>query len=146
MLGSVRSRGRALVLAVMAALAVAAPAPAQVPEVVDPDLAVRAAATGLSQPTSIAFLGRHDMLVLEKASGQVKRIVDGQVRGVVLDLAVNSASERGLLGIALHPRFRRNGWVYLFWSESKTGADSTGLDGVMLPCGGLTPSFDTLAT
>ena len=64
------------------------------------------------------------MLVLEKASGQVKRIVDGQVRGVVLDLAVNSASERGLLGIALHPKFRRNGWVYLFWSQSRSGADS----------------------
>src|SRR3712207_8400397 len=57
--------------------------------------------------------------VLEKASGQVKRVVDGEVRGVVLDLAVNSASERGLLGIALHPRFRRNGWVYLFWSEDR---------------------------
>ena len=37
---------------------------------------------------------------------------------------MNSASERGLLGIALHPKFRRNGWVYLFWSESRTGADS----------------------
>jgi aldose sugar dehydrogenase len=72
------------------------------------------------------------MLVLEKASGRVKRVVDGQVRGVVLDLAVNSASERGLLGIALHPKFRSNGWVYLFWSESRTGADSLTLDGVRL--------------
>src|SRR3712207_5019176 len=70
--------------------------------------------------------------VAEKATGQVKRVVDGQVRGVVLDLAVNSASERGLLGIALHPRFRRNGWVYLFWSESSTGADSTALEAVRL--------------
>ena len=48
------------------------------------------------------------------------------VPDTVLDLAVNSNSERGLLGIALHPKFKRNGWVYLFWSESKTGADSTG--------------------
>ncbi len=50
----------------------------------------------------------------------------------MLDLAVNSASERGLLGIALHPKFRSNGWVYLFWSESRTGADSLTLDGVRL--------------
>ena len=49
---------------------------------------------------------------------------------MVLDLPVNSASERGLLGIALHPKFRRTRWVYLFWSESKTGADTTTLDGV----------------
>jgi glucose/arabinose dehydrogenase len=132
MLCNLRSRARAVALAVAAPLALAAPVPAQEPEVVDPDLAVTPAVTGLSQPISIAFLGRDDMLVAEKASGQVKRVVDGEVRRVVLDLAVNSASERGLLGVALHPRFRRNGWVYLFWSESRTGADSAGLDGVRL--------------
>ena len=55
-----------------------------------------------------------------------------QVQGTVLDLAVNSNSERGLLGIALHPKFKKNGWVYLFWSQSKTGADSTAGDGVRL--------------
>jgi glucose/arabinose dehydrogenase len=122
---------RAIVLAVAWPLALAAAA-AQEPELVDPDLAVRSAASGLNQPVSMAFLGRGDMPVLEKASGQVKRVVNGQTTGVVLDLPVNSASERGLLGIALHPKFRRNGWVYLFWSESRTGADSTALDGVRL--------------
>jgi glucose/arabinose dehydrogenase len=113
-------------------MALAGLAQAQEPEVVDPDLAVRTAVSGLSQPISMAFIGKREMLVLEKASGQVKRVVDGEVRDVVLDLAVNSASERGLLGIALHPRFRQNGWVYLFWSESRTGADSDTLDGVRL--------------
>ena len=127
-----RSMWQALVLAVAAPLAFASAAPAQDPELVDPDLTVRAAASGLNQPIAMAFIGRDDMLVLEKASGQVKRVVDGEVRDVVLDLAVNSASERGLLGIALHPKFRRNGWVYLFWSESRTGADSESLDGVRL--------------
>jgi aldose sugar dehydrogenase len=72
----------------------------------------------------MAFIGRGDALVLEKASGQVKRVVNGTVQGTVLDLAVNSNSERGLLGIALHPNFAGNGFVYLFWSESNTGADS----------------------
>jgi glucose/arabinose dehydrogenase len=47
------------------------------------------------------------------------------VQETVLDLAVNSASERGLLGIALHPQFPGNPGVYLFWTESTTGADST---------------------
>src|SRR4029450_7381954 len=42
----------------------------------------------------------------------------------VLDLAVNSASERGLLGIALDPEFPTTPFVYLFWTESTTGADS----------------------
>ena len=43
----------------------------------------------------------------------------------MLDLAVNSNSERGLLGIALDRNFKFNGSVYLYWSESTTGADST---------------------
>jgi aldose sugar dehydrogenase len=120
---------RALTLAVAAPLAFAGTAtgqtPPPAPEVLDPDLAVRTAVSGLTQPTSMAFLGHDDFLVLEKASGQVKRVRDGEA-ATVLDLAVNSNSERGLLGIALHPKFRKNGWVYLFWSQSKTGADSTG--------------------
>ncbi len=127
-----RAMWRVLVLAVAAPLAFATAAPAQEPELLDPNLEVRTAVSGLSEPISMAFIGKGDMLVLEKASGQVKRVVDREVQGVVLDLAVNSASERGLLGIALHPKFRRNGWVYLFWSESSTGADSDTLDGVRL--------------
>jgi glucose/arabinose dehydrogenase len=38
------------------------------------------------------------------------------VSATVLDLAVNFASERGLLGIALHPRFPQRPWVYLYWT------------------------------
>jgi aldose sugar dehydrogenase len=108
-------------------MACAGSAQAQAPTVVDPNLGVRTAASGLSQPVAMAFIGPGDALVLEKASGQVKRVVNGTVQGVVLDLAVNSASERGLLGIALHPGFASNGFVYLFWSESNTGADSNNL-------------------
>lgn len=62
----------------------------------------------------MAFLGSDDILVLEKATGKVQRVVHGVIRGAVLDLAVNSASERGLLGIALHPDFPVNPRVYLY--------------------------------
>ncbi len=122
---------RALTLAVAVPLAVTGTAAAQTPEVLDPDLAVRPAVSGLAQPVSMAFLGDDDFLVLEKASGQVKRVRDGDV-STVLDLAVNSNSERGLLSIALHPKFKKNGWVYLFWSQSRTGADTAAGDGVRL--------------
>jgi aldose sugar dehydrogenase len=126
-----RSTRTALGIVVGAALACAGSAQAQAPEVVDPNLGVRSAGTGLSQPVSMAFIGPRDALVLEKASGRVKRVVNGSVQGTVLDLAVNSNSERGLLGIALHPDFASNGFVYLFWSESNTGSDtnsSTAID------------------
>src|SRR5688572_15511694 len=102
------------------------------PTMLHPQLAVRPVVTGLAQPTSIAFLGASDLLVLEKATGQVKRVVNGAVAGVVLDLPVNSASERGLLGIALHPRFPAQPFVYLFWTETQSGADSNAVSDVPL--------------
>ena len=94
------------------------------PSVVDSNLNVRTVVSGLTQPTTMAFIGPDDILVLEKASGMVRRVVGGTIRGTVLDLAVNSASERGLLGIALDPHFPSMPFVYLFWTETTTGADS----------------------
>jgi hypothetical protein len=92
---------------------------------VDPNLAVRTVVSGLEQPVNIGFLKKNDFLVTEKATGKVKRVVNGVVTATVLDLPVNSASERGLLGLALHPKFKENHFVYLYWTESSTGADST---------------------
>lgn len=95
---------------------------------VDSKLAVRVMATGLDRPISMGFLPDGSAFVLEKSTGKVQHVQAGVVR-TVLDLPVNSniaqASERGLLGIAMHPAFASNGFVYLFWSESNTLADTT---------------------
>ena len=102
------------------------------PSVVDPNLSVRTVIENLDQPTTMAFLGANDFFVLEKATGQVKRVVNGVVQSTVLDLAVNSGSERGLLGIALHPDFPATPHVYLYWTESMTGVDTTVLSETFL--------------
>ena len=102
------------------------------PAVLDPKLEVRTWASGLDQPTTMAFIGDGVALVLEKATGRVQRVRDGVVEGVALDLPVNSASERGLLGIALHPQFPSIPAVFLYWTESSTGADSPALADVPL--------------
>ena len=118
------------------------------PAMVDPELSVRTAVSGLTTPIGIAFLqdrrrddranendrsneneqdaerfgasdrraARGDMFVIEKSTGRVKLVVNGAVSATVLDLAVNFASERGLLGIALHPRFPDRPYVYLYWT------------------------------
>jgi glucose/arabinose dehydrogenase len=81
---------------------------------------------GLDQPIGIAFIGTDDALILEKGTGLVKRATGGRIQDApVLDLAVNSASERGLLAIALHPHFPAVPFVYIRWTESSTGADTT---------------------
>jgi len=95
------------------------------PEMLHPRLAVKPVVSGLTTPTAMAFLEPADFLVLEKNTGQVKHVVDGVIQGTVLDLAVNFGSERGLLGIALHPDFPVNPGVYLYWTESTTGADTS---------------------
>jgi aldose sugar dehydrogenase len=95
------------------------------PALRDPNLQVTTVVTGITQATSFAFIGANDFLILEKATGRVKRVTNGVVVATVLDLPVNSNSERGLLGIALDPNFASNGNVYLYWTESSTGADST---------------------
>ena len=94
--------------------------------VLDPSLQVTTAInSGLSQPIGIVFLTASDYFVLEKASGQVKRVIGGVLQPTpVLDLAVNSNSERGLLSLVLHPDFPSTPHVYVRWTESSTGADS----------------------
>ena len=70
-------------------------------QILDPNLQVTTVInSGIAQPIGIVFLGRNDFLVLEKASGQVKRVINGLLQAApVLDLAVNSNSERGLLSL-----------------------------------------------
>jgi glucose/arabinose dehydrogenase len=103
-------------------------------EVLDPNLQVTTVlSTGLNQPIGIVFLGPDDFLVLEKASGQVKRVIGGVIQAnPVLDLAVNSNSERGLLSLVLHPDFPATPFVYVRWTESSTGADSGAVTDVPL--------------
>ncbi len=103
------------------------------PSLFDSNLSVTTVVSGLSQPTSMAFIGNNDFFVLEKNTGKVQRVTNGVIQGAVIDLPVNSGSERGLLGIALHPNFASNRFVYLYWTESSTGADSTNLPDVFQP-------------
>lgn len=84
----------------------------------DPNLVVTVMpAPGLELPTGMRFLDSDSLFVIEKNSGQVKLIENG-LSSVVLDLDVNTLSERGLLGIELHPDFSANGWTYLYYSQS----------------------------
>jgi glucose/arabinose dehydrogenase len=103
-------------------------------EVLDPNLQVTTVLnTGISQPIGIVFLGAGDFFVLEKASGQVKRVIGGVVQSTpVLDLAVNSASERGLLDLVLHPSFPSTPLAYVRWTMSSTGMDTNVISEVPL--------------
>ena len=102
----------------------------KMPELHDQKLKVELVASGLRFPTSMAFVGNDDILVLEKNNGTIKRIVNGSLLDrPVLDLNVANKVERGLLGIAVVNQTLGNGPInrtslYLFYTQStKDGND-----------------------
>ncbi len=85
---------------------------------------------GLDTPWAIAFLPSGDMLVTER-KGTV-RLVDKQslstdkngnlqVNPVATIANAQEIGEGGLLGIALHPEFAENSYVYLYYTFSNSG-------------------------
>jgi aldose sugar dehydrogenase len=67
----------------------------------DHNLKIELVASGLDFPTTMAFLGPDDFLILEKA-GTVKRVTNGVILDKpLLQVDVSVKDERGLLGIAV---------------------------------------------
>jgi len=91
----------------------------------DTTLRVETVSTGLVRPTSMAFLGPNDILVLEKNTGNVHRITNGQMLPQpLLHANVATQIERGMLGIAV----TKNGpttYVFLYYTEAGGGVDNS---------------------
>lgn len=93
---------------------------AQEPTLNDPNLQVETIVEGLSWPTSMAFIDNNNILVLEKEKGTVRLVSNGTLQETsVLEVDVNSRSERGLLGIAIV----NNDTVFLYYTESSQDGD-----------------------
>src|SRR5919108_1585133 len=93
------------------------------PTVRDPNLKIETVATGLALPTTMAFAGPDDILVLEKNKGTVQRIINGQMLDEpLLRVNVSSEVERGMLGIALSKDNQTGkSYVFLYFIESLGG-------------------------
>jgi aldose sugar dehydrogenase len=99
----------------------------------DPDLEIQEVVQGLDRPTTMAFLGPDDLLVLEKNTGSVRRVVDGELlEEPLLDLDVANRISRGLLGIdtAKYSSIGKT-YVFLFYTESSTGTDDNSLESAL---------------
>ncbi|HEU5120099.1 MAG TPA: hypothetical protein VFT71_03850, partial [Candidatus Nitrosocosmicus sp.] len=71
----------------------------------DPKLKLELVASGLDFPTTMAFLGPNDFLILEKDTGLVKRVINGKtIETPLLQIEVSKKDERGLLGVAVSER------------------------------------------
>jgi aldose sugar dehydrogenase len=93
---------------------------AQEPTLKDPNLQIETIVEGLSWPTSMAFIDNNNILILEKEKGAIRLISNGILQETpVLEVDVNSRSERGLLGIAI----MNNDNVFLYYTESPQNGD-----------------------
>ncbi len=108
------------------------------PTVNDTNLKIELVFEGLKAPTSMAFLGPNDILVLQKSEGTVQRIVSGKMLPEpVLRVPVANNEERGMLGIGIAKHATNvttNGkeeptYVFLYYTQSgggKNGDDRSG--------------------
>jgi glucose/arabinose dehydrogenase len=94
------------------------------PALDDPNLKVDLVVKGLDVPTSMAFLGPNDIVVLEKNIGMVVRIVDGElVKKPLLHAIVAQGVEYGMLGIAVSKNTNTDGSrdVFLYYTDNNDG-------------------------
>lgn len=91
------------------------------PLLVDDNLKVELVASDLDFPTSITFLGKDDILLLEKNTGNVYRIIHGNVTGPLIHIDVSFKDERGLLGVAASKKENKNSTydisVFLYYTQ-----------------------------
>jgi glucose/arabinose dehydrogenase len=76
---------------------------------------------GLAFPVDMAWVkGTKKIFFTEKNTGKVRIMIGRRLlTRPCVDLSVNSEGERGALGIALAPRFRKNHRLYVFYTNAQ---------------------------
>jgi glucose/arabinose dehydrogenase len=91
------------------------------PIIQDPNLKVEEVVGGLELPTSMAFLGQDDILVLEKDRGTVRRIINGHtLNEPIIDVNVATEVERCMCGIALFGTKNNTANIFLYYTEAES--------------------------
>lgn len=71
--------------------------------------------------TAMAFAPDGRLFICQQ-SGALRVVRNGALLGTPFHTVTTSATgERGLLGVALHPNFASNGWVYVYYTTSAGG-------------------------
>lgn len=86
----------------------------------DSTLKFELVADGLDYPTSMAFLGVNDFLVMENQKGTVQRFVNGKVLGnPLLTVNVTEGVDRCMCGIAIKNINSSVTYVFLYFTEAE---------------------------
>ena len=84
------------------------------------NLEVKVYKRGLNFPVDLAWVpGSKKLFFTEKATGRIRVLVGRRLlRRPCANLDVNASGERGALGIALHPDFKRNRFLYVYYTNA----------------------------
>ena len=86
------------------------------------DLQVEIVARGLDDPLYLTAPVRDARLFVVEQAGRIKIVKDGKLLPEpFLDLrdSVSAGGERGLLSMAFHPAFAKNGWFYVNYTDKR---------------------------
>jgi glucose/arabinose dehydrogenase len=70
-------------------------------------------ASGLAKPWGMAFLPSREVLVTELKAGRLCAISNGRLEEQAITGVPPEAADRGLIDVAIHPRFAENGLLFL---------------------------------
>src|SRR5262245_58995687 len=77
--------------------------------------------TGLRFPVNMAWAPDGTLFYIEKETGNVRHVVDGDlVPEPIAHVDVFDSFETGLLGLAVHPDWPDEPWIYLYRSDPAT--------------------------
>jgi glucose/arabinose dehydrogenase len=87
----------------------------------DSNLRVESVVEGLELPTTMAFIGPDDFLVLEKEKGTVQRVTNGEMLPEpLLDVNVATSQERCMCGVAISNHIPGHTYVFLYYTEAQS--------------------------
>ncbi|NHI01520.1 PQQ-dependent sugar dehydrogenase [Oceanimonas sp. MB9] len=101
------------------------------------DYTVQTLATGLHHPWGLVELPDGRLLVSERRGRLLRLGPDGERHSLSGLPPIAAGGQGGLLDLALHPDFERNGWLYFSFSQPGPGGASTAVARARLTADGL---------
>src|SRR6478672_7966139 len=103
-------------------------APADGTEALPSGVFVQTVLPNMVKPIAMAFDPQGRLFYTEKETGRVRLFANGTLQpDPVINFQVQSASERGLLGIAVDPNFSQNHYLYVYYT-CRPGANCATLE------------------
>ena len=95
------------------------------------------------KPSTIAFLGKDDFLILDRDKGKIFRVMNGKMlQQPAIDVNVATVGYRGLLGIAVSKDVNKHTNVFLYYTETRKDREDEDTSNPVEPIGNRIYRYD----